>query len=88
MYCISSCKSSCPLSRVKRCLLFGGSDYISYIERSAGAKARCPLDRGGVSVIRGSTIVSRLKSAMQVYYVKRSNVGDPLPFESVRVLFC
>ena len=43
---ISSCKSSCPLSEVKKCLLFEGSVYISYIGGLAGAKARCPLDRG------------------------------------------
>jgi hypothetical protein len=43
---IGSCKSSCPLSRVKRCPLFGGSDCISYIGRSASAKARRPLDGG------------------------------------------
>ena len=43
---IGSCKSSCPLSGVKRCPLFGGSVYISYIGRSAGAKARRPLDGG------------------------------------------
>ena len=44
---ISLCKSSCPLSRVKRCPLFEGSVYISYnIGGLADAKARCPLDRG------------------------------------------
>ena len=43
---ISMCKSSCPLSGVKRCPLFRGSVYISYIGGSAGAKARCPLDGG------------------------------------------
>ena len=43
---ISSCKSSRPLSGVKRCPLFGGSVYISYIGGLAGAKARCLLDRG------------------------------------------
>ena len=42
---ISSCKSSCPLSEVKRCPRLG-SVYISYIGRSAGAKARRPLDGG------------------------------------------
>ena len=40
------CESSCPLSGVKRCLLFGGSVCISYIGGSASAKARCPLDGG------------------------------------------
>ena len=57
---ISWCKSSCPLSGVKRCTLFGGSVYISYIGGSAGAWAICPLG-GGVryleSVIRGSTVM-------------------------------
>ena len=43
-WCIA--KSSCPLSGVKRCPLFGGSVCISYIGGSVGAKARCPLDRG------------------------------------------
>ena len=43
---ITWCKSSCPLSGVKRCPLFGGSVYISYIGGSASAKARCPLDGG------------------------------------------
>ena len=38
------CKSSCPLSGVKRCPLFGGSVCISYIGGSASAKARCSLD--------------------------------------------
>ena len=38
---ISLCKS-CPLSGVKRCPLFGGSLYTSYIGRLAGAKARLP----------------------------------------------
>ena len=41
---IDSCKTSCLLSGVKRCPLFGGSIYISYIGRSAGAWVRCPLD--------------------------------------------
>ena len=39
-------KSFCPLSGVKRCLLFGGSVCIGYIGGSAGAKARCLLDVG------------------------------------------
>ena len=51
--------TSSPLSGVKRCPLFRGSVYISYIGESASAKARCPLDRYPqfeVSAIRGSTV--------------------------------
>ena len=53
------CKSSCPLSGVKRCPLFGDSVCIGGL---ASAKARCSLD-GGVrylecpQVKRGSTVV-------------------------------
>ena len=45
---IGSCKTSCPLSRVKRCPLFRGSFCISYniIGRSAGAWVRGLLDGG------------------------------------------
>ena len=38
------CKSSYPLSGVKRCPLIGGSVCISSIGESASAKARYPLD--------------------------------------------
>ena len=41
---IGRCKGQTSIRR--RCLLFGGSVYISYIGRSAGAKARHPLDGG------------------------------------------
>ena len=51
---ISWCKSSCLLSRTKRCLLFGGSVYISYIGGSASVKPRCPLL--GASPKGGSTV--------------------------------
>ena len=57
---ITWCKSSCPLSGVKRCPLFGGSGYIG---GSASAKVRCGIRRpgdvryfNGVSVKRGSTV--------------------------------
>ena len=65
---ISWCKSSCPLSGVKRCPLFRGSVYVSYIGGSAGAWAirmsvrrRWPLC--GVSVIRGSTVLCKTVGA-------------------------
>ena len=63
---ISSVKTSCPLSGVKRCPLFRGSVYINYIGRSASAWVGCPLDGDvllfGVSIIRGSTVLYIIKS--------------------------
>ena len=63
---IGSVKTSCLLSGVKKCPLFGGLIYISYIGRSASAWVRCPLDGDvllfEVSVIRGSTVLHMIKS--------------------------
>ena len=65
---ITWCKSSCPLSGVKRCLLFGDSVYISYIGGSASAKARCPLDRG-VRYLECPLKEVPLYSVLRLFYI-------------------
>jgi hypothetical protein len=83
MASISSCKSFCPLSGVKRCPLFGGSGCISYIGRSAGAKARRPLD-GGVRYLECPLYITYITYTTPIgVYCPQSVNGH-----NVKLFFC